>query len=148
MKDLTEEDVLAYLESLEHNDAVDLVLRLADRFDVSTQGVVVSAYGGSPMARKAQRIMEWGPSEFDVIVLQPEDGSSVPLRVAQEVRRIAQVSPRTALFWRRNPPFAVAISVDKGTAEDMAKDLREAGAVVEIRPADLVSVGTVGDARD
>lgn len=131
--ELSEEDAQEFLRSvLEEMPVVRmnaLVKHLEDAWDVSAAGAPVMMAGGMPGGDDEGGAAE-EQTEFDVILKELGDSK---LAVIKVVRTVTGLGIKEAKALVDEVPKAVKEKVSKSEAEDIQKQLTEAGAVVELK---------------
>ena len=115
-------DALSELTVLE---AADLAKALEEKWGVSAAAAVAAAPAAAAAAPAAEE-----QTEFDVI-LTGDGGKKI--NVIKEVRAITQLGLGEAKALVESAPKAIKEGVSKAEAEEIKKQLVEAGATVEIK---------------
>ena len=118
-------NILEEIKSLTIIELADLVKAVEEEFGVSAAapvGVVAAAGAAAPAVEEK--------TEFDVILAS---FGAKKLDVIKAVREITGLGLKDAKDLVEGAPKAVKEAVDKATAEDVAKQLTEAGAKVEVK---------------
>ena len=118
-------NIIEEIKSLTIIELADLVKAVEDEFGVSAAapvGVVAVAGAAAPAAEEK--------TEFDVVL---KSFGAKKLDVIKAVREITGLGLKDAKDLVEGAPKAVKEAVDKATAEDVAKQLTEAGAKVEVK---------------
>lgn len=127
MADITKEDFIEYLSNMTVLELSELVKELEDKFGVSAAApVAVAAVGGGAAAEEAAP----EKTEFDVMLTGVGDKK---IQVIKVVRAITGLGLKEAKALVDGVPGAVKEGVGKEEAEDVQKQLEEAGATVEIK---------------
>jgi large subunit ribosomal protein L7/L12 len=116
--------IIDQIKTLTILELADLVKAIEEEFGVSAAPVAVA--GAAVAAAPAEE----EKTEFDVILV--EAGAS-KLNVIKVVRELTGLGLKDAKDLVEGAPKAVKEAVDKATAEDVAKQLTEAGAKVEVK---------------
>ena len=116
--------IIDQIKTLTILELADLVKAIEEEFGVSAAPVAVA--GAAVAAAPAEE----EKTEFDVILV--EAGAS-KLNVIKVVRELTGLGLKDAKDLVESAPKAVKEAVDKATAEDVAKQLTEAGAKVEVK---------------
>ncbi len=119
-------DVLTYLENANMIEVSELITEIEEKFGVTAAAPVVGAApaaGGSDAASEEK-------DEFDVVLTSA--GSS-KINVIKVVRGITSLGLKEAKELVDGAPKSIKESVAKAEAEDMKKQLEEAGASVELK---------------
>ena len=123
---ITKEDILEAVAGLSVMELNDLVKAFEEKFGVSAAALAVAggaAAGGAAAAAEEQ-------TEFDVILTAAGDQKVGVIKV---VRAITGLGLKEAKDMVDGAPKAVKEAVSKAEADDIAKQLTEAGAKVEIK---------------
>ncbi len=126
MADIKRADVLTYLENANMIEVSELITEIEEKFGVTAAAPVVGAApaaGGSDVASDEK-------DEFDVVLTSA--GSS-KINVIKVVRGITSLGLKEAKELVDGAPKSIKESVAKAEAEDMKKQLEEAGASVELK---------------
>ena len=116
--------IIDQIKTLTILELADLVKAIEEEFGVSAAPVAVA--GAAVAAAPAEE----EKTEFDVILV--EAGAS-KLNVIKVVRELTGLGLKNAKDLVEGAPKAIKEAVDKATAEDVAKQLTEAGAKVEVK---------------
>ena len=122
---ITKEDILEALSNLTDMELNHLVKAFEEKFGVSAAALAVAggaAAGGAAAAEEK--------TEFDVILTAAGDQKVGVIKV---VRAITGLGLKEAKDMVDGAPKAVKEGVSKAEAEDIQKQLEEAGAKVEIK---------------
>ena len=122
---ITKEDILEAVSNLTVMELNDLVKAFEEKFGVSAAALAVSggaAAGGAAAAEEK--------TEFDVILTAAGDQKVGVIKV---VRAITGLGLKEAKDMVDGAPKTVKEGVSKAEADDIAKQLTEAGAKVEIK---------------
>jgi len=128
---LSKEDILSAIENMTVLDLADLVKALEEKFGVSAQAMVaaVPAAGAAGTAeQKAQAVEE--QTEFNVNL---KATGAQKIQVIKVVRTITGLGLKEAKDLVDGAPNLVKEKVSKDEAENVKKQLEEAGAEVEIK---------------
>ena len=120
------ENIIEEIEKLSVLELAELVKALEEKFGVSAQAAVVAApaaVGGAAEGGAAEE-----KSEFDVILSAAGDKK---IQVIKVVRSITALGLKEAKALVDGAPNPVKEGVSKEEAEEIKKELEEAGAVVE-----------------
>lgn len=123
---VSRKDVLTYLEESNMVEISELITEIEEKFGVTAAAPVVGAApaaGGSDAASEEK-------DEFDVVLTSA--GSS-KINVIKVVRGITSLGLKEAKELVDGAPKSIKESVAKAEAEDMKKQLEEAGASVELK---------------
>lgn len=127
MADVTKEDVIEFVSNMSVLELSELVKELEDKFGVSAAAPVVVAAG--PVAGAAHAEAE-EKTEFDVILSEIGDKK---IQVIKAIRAITGLGLKEAKAVVDEAPKPVKEGVSKEEAEEVKKQLEEAGASVEIK---------------
>jgi len=125
---ITKEDVIEYIANMTVLELSELVKELEDKFGVSAAAPVAVAAVGGPGAPAQEAAAE--QTEFDVMLTGVGDKK---IQVIKVVRAITGLGLKEAKALVDGVPGAVKEGVNKEEAEDIQKQLEEAGATVEIK---------------
>ena len=124
---MTNAEIISAIESMTILELADLVKEMEEKFGVSAAAPVVA--GGAVAGAPAEAAEE--KTEFDVIL---KEAGAKKLNVIKVVR---EVKPGLGLKEAKdlvdNAPSTLGEALPKEAAEEMKKNLEEAGAVVEIK---------------
>ncbi len=127
MADVTKEDVIEFVSNMSVLELSELVKELEDKFGVSAAAPVAVAAG--PVAGAAHAEAE-EKTEFDVILSEIGDKK---IQVIKAIRAITGLGLKEAKAVVDEAPKPVKEGVSKEEAEEVKKQLEEAGASVEIK---------------
>ena len=122
------ENIIEEIEKLSVLELAEPVKALEEKFGVSAQAAVVAApaaVGGAAEGGAAEE-----KSEFDVILSAAGDKK---IQVIKVVRSITALGLKEAKALVDGAPNPVKEGVSKEEAEEIKKELEEAGAVVEVK---------------
>lgn len=123
---LSNEDILNAISEMSVMDLVELVSAIEEKFGVSAAApVAVAAVAGGGDAPAAEE-----KTEFDVIL---ESFGDNKVAVIKAVRGITGLGLKEAKEMVEGAPKPVKEGVEKAEAEDLKKQLEEAGAKVELK---------------
>jgi len=125
---LSKDDILNAIAEMSVMEVVELVQSMEEKFGVSAAAAVAAApvaAGGDGGAAAAEE-----QSEFDVILAGAGDKK---VNVIKAVRAITGLGLKEAKELVDNAPSAVKEGAEKDEAEDIKKQLEEAGATVELK---------------
>jgi len=126
MADTTRANVLAYLEKANMLEISELIKEIEEKFDVKAAAPVAVAAAG-PVA-VAEEVEE--QTEFDVIL---KEVGSQKINVIKVVRAATSLGLKEAKDLVDGAPNPVKEGVSKEKAEELKKQLEEAGATVEVK---------------
>jgi len=124
---VSKEDILETISNMTVVEVVDLIEAMEEKFGVSAAAPVAAAAapaaGGEAEAAEEQ-------TEFDVVLASFGDKK---VQVIKTVRGITGLGLKEAKELVEGAPSAVKEGVAKDEAEDLKKQLEEAGATVEVK---------------
>ena len=127
MSNVTKEDVVEFISNMSVLELSELVKELEDKFGVSAAApmamVAGPAAGGDAAAAEEK-------TEFDVILSQIGDKK---IQVIKAIRAITGLGLKEAKAVVDEAPKPVKEGISKEEAEDIQKQLEEAGATAEIK---------------
>lgn len=124
---LTTEEILNAISEMSVMDVVELVSAMEEKFGVSAQAAVAvaaPAAGGDSGAAAEEK------TEFDVVLKSFGDNK---VGVIKAIRGVTSLGLKEAKALVEGAPAPVKEGVSKEEAEDIKKQLEEAGAEVEIK---------------
>jgi large subunit ribosomal protein L7/L12 len=127
MSNVTKEDVIEFVSNMSVLELSELVKELEDKFGVSAAApvaMVAGPAGGADAAAAEEK------TEFDVILSQIGDKK---IQVIKAIRAITGLGLKEAKAVVDEAPKPVKEGVSKEEAEDIQKQLEEAGATVEVK---------------
>ncbi len=123
------EDVLTYLEKASMLEISELIKDIEDKFGVTAAAPVAVAAGpaatGAAPAEAAEE-----KSEFDVVLLSAGEKK---IQVIKVVRAITNLGLKEAKDLVDNAPNPIKEGVAKAEAEDVKKQIEEAGGTAEFK---------------
>ena len=125
---LSKEDVLNAIAEMSVMDVVELISDMEEKFGVSAAAVAVAAPaagGGEAAAGGAEE-----QTEFDVMLASAGEKK---VNVIKAVRAITGLGLKEAKALVDDAPSAIKEGVSKDEADDIQKQLEEAGATVELK---------------
>ena len=128
MADIKREDVLAYLENANMLEISELIKDIEEKFGVSAAAPVAIAGGAAPAAGDAGAAEE--KSEFDIELTSVGEKK---INVIKVIRTITSLGLKEAKEMADGAPGLVKEGVAKDEAEDIKKQLEEAGATVTLK---------------
>lgn len=123
---LTNEEIINAIAEKPVMEVVELVKAMEEKFGVSAAAVAAAPVAGAG----AEAAPEEEKTEFDVIL---KDIGSNKIAVIKVVRAITSLGLKEAKALVEGAPSPVKEAVSKETAEDLKKQLEEAGAKVEVK---------------
>jgi large subunit ribosomal protein L7/L12 len=124
---VSKEDILETLSNMTVMEVVDLIAAMEQKFGVSAAAAVAAApaaAGDAGAAAVAEK------EEFDVILVAFGDKK---VGVIKAVRAITGLGLKEAKDLVESAPAAIKEAAAKGEAEELKKQLEEAGATVELK---------------
>ena len=128
MADIKREDVMKYLENANMLEISELISDIEDKFGVSAAAPVAVAAAGDAGASGAAAADE--KSEFDVELASAGDKK---INVIKAVRGITSLGLKEAKDLVDGAPSVIKDAVPKEEAEEIKKQLEEAGASVNLK---------------
>ncbi len=125
MADITRADVLSYLENSTMLEISELIKEIEEKFDVKAAAPMAMPVAAAAPAAEAEE-----KTEFDVVL---KAAGEKKINVIKVVRAITGLGLKEAKALVDEAPKAVKEGVAKAEAEDIAKQLEEAGAEVEVK---------------
>jgi large subunit ribosomal protein L7/L12 len=126
---LSKDDVLNAIAEMSVMDVVELIADMEEKFGVSAAAAVAvaapAAGGGDAGAGGVEE-----KSEFDVVLASAGDKK---VNVIKAVRAITGLGLKEAKALVDDAPSAIKEGVSKDEADDVQKQLEEAGATVELK---------------
>jgi len=122
------EDVLTYLEKASMLDISELIKDIEEKFGVTAAVPVAVAAGPGAGAAPAEAAEE--QTEFDVILISSGEKK---IQVIKVVRSLTNLGLKEAKDLVDNAPNAIKEGVAKAEAEDVKKQIEEAGGTVEFK---------------
>ena len=120
----TFEQILETIENLTVKELNELVKLFEEKFDVSAQPTVVAGAGAAGGEAAEEK------TEFDVIL---KSAGAKKINVIKVVRQITGAGLKEAKEMVDGAPTTIKEAVSKDEAEEIKKQLEEAGAEVEIK---------------
>jgi large subunit ribosomal protein L7/L12 len=120
----TFEQILETIENLTVKELNELVKLFEEKFEVSAQPTVVAGAAGAAGEAAEEK------TEFDVIL---KEAGAKKINVIKVVRQITGAGLKEAKEIVDGAPSTIKEAVSKEEAEEIKKQLEEAGAVVEVK---------------
>jgi len=120
---LSKEDIINAIAEMSVMDVVELVSAMEEKFGVSAAAAVVAGPAGEAAAAEEQ-------TEFDVVLTSAGDKK---VNVIKVVRGATGLGLKEAKAMVDGAPATVKEAASKEEAEQIKKDLEEAGATVELK---------------
>lgn len=121
---LSNDDILNAIADMSVMDVVELISAMEEKFGVS------AAAAAAPVAAAADAGAAEEQSEFDVVLTSFGEKKVAVIKV---VRGITGLGLKEAKDMVESAPAPIKEGVDKAEAEDVKKQLEEAGASVELK---------------
>ncbi len=121
---ITRDDVMSYLETANMLEISELITAIEDKFDVTAAAPVAMA--AAPVA--AEEVEE--QTEFDVVLEGPGEKK---INVIKVVRQVTALGLKEAKELVDSAPSKIKEAVSKDEAEELKKQLEEAGAAVSLK---------------
>ena len=128
MASMSKDEMIAAIEGMTVLELSELVKALEEKFGVSASAPMMM--GAVPGAAAEAAPEEEEQTSFDVILTGPGDKK---IQVIKVVRSLTSLGLKEAKELVDNAPRAVREGVNRDEAEDVKKQLEEAGAGVEIK---------------
>ena len=126
MAKLSNEDILSAIADMSVMDVVELVSAMEEKFGVSAAAVAAAPVAAAAEAGAAAE----EKSEFDVMLTSFGDKK---VAVIKAVRTITGLGLKEAKDLVESAPAAIKEGASKAEADDILKQLEEAGASVELK---------------
>lgn len=126
MAEITKEQVIEFIENMSVLELAELVKELEDKFGVSAAAPMAVAAG--PAAAAGPVVEE--KDEFDVVLTSAGDKK---INVIKTVRAATGLGLKEAKDLVDGAPQVVKEALPKAEAEELKKQLEEAGASVELK---------------
>ncbi len=120
------DDVMSYLETANMLEISELISAIEEKFGVSAAAPVAVAAG--PAAGPAEEVEE--QTEFDVVL---EATGDKKINVIKVVRQVTALGLKEAKEMVDSAPSKIKEGVSKDEAEELKKQLEEAGAKVALK---------------
>ena len=124
----SKEDVLEAISQMSVMDLVELISEMEEKFGVTAAAPV--AVAAAPVAGDSAEAAGEEQSEFEVVLAGAGDNK---IAVIKAVRAITGLGLKDAKDLDEGAPKPLKDSVSKDEAEEMKKQLEEAGASVELK---------------
>ena len=122
---ISKEDVLEAIAQMSVMDVVELVSMMEEKFGVSAAAPVAAAAAAGPAAAAEEE-----KTDFDVVLASFGDNK---VAVIKAVRAVTGLGLKEAKEAVESAPATLKEGVAKAEAEDIKKQLEEAGAKVELK---------------
>ena len=128
MAEITKDDVVQFIENMSVLDLSNLIKELEDKFGVSATAVAAAPAAAGAAGGEAAAAEE--KTEFDVVLL---GAGEKRINVIKVVRAITGLGLKEAKEFVDSLPKPVKEGIPKAEADDVLKQLEEAGASAEIK---------------
>ncbi len=128
MAEITKEQVIEFIEKMSVLELSELVKELEEKFGVSAAAPV--AFAAAPAAGGGEAAPAEEKDEFTVVLKESGDKK---INVIKVVRAVTGLGLKEAKDLVDGAPQNVKEGVSKAEAEDLKKQLEEAGAKVELK---------------
>jgi len=122
---ITKEDVLEYISNLSVLELSELVKEFEEKFGVTAQATVVAAGGAGDAGAAAEE-----QTEFNVVLT---DAGAKKINTIKVVRAITGLGLKEAKAAVEEVPSVLKEGVSKEEAEEIKKQIEEAGASCELK---------------
>lgn len=122
---VSQKDILDAISSMSVMEVVDLISAMEEKFGVSAAAAVAAVPAAATEAAAAEE-----KTEFDVVM---SSFGSNKVAVIKAVRKITGLGLKEAKAQVEGAPATIKEAVNQDEAEDLKKQLEEAGAEVEIK---------------
>lgn len=128
MAEITKAQVIEFIEKMSVLELSELVKELEEKFGVSAAAPM--AFAAAPAAGGAEAAVVEEKDEFTVVL---KSSGEKKINVIKVVRAVTGLGLKEAKDLVDGAPQNVKESVSKAEAEDLKKQLEEAGATVELK---------------
>jgi large subunit ribosomal protein L7/L12 len=125
---VSKEDILETLSNMTVMEVVDLIAAMEEKFGVSAAAAVAAAPAAADGDGAGAAVAE--QDEFEVVLA---NFGEKKVAVIKAVRTITGLGLKEAKDMVESAPTTVKEAVSKGEAEELKKQLEEAGATVELK---------------
>lgn len=122
---LSQEDIINAVAEMSVKDVVTLIEAMEEKFGVTAAAPVAAAAAAAPAAAAAEE-----QSEFNVVMTSFGENKVGVIKV---VRALTGLGLKEAKDMVEGVPATVKEGVEKAEAEDVLKQLKEAGATAELK---------------
>jgi large subunit ribosomal protein L7/L12 len=122
---ITKEDVLEFISNLSVLELSELVKEFEEKFGVTAQATVVAAGGAADAGAAAEE-----QTEFNVVLT---DAGAKKINTIKVVRAITGLGLKEAKAAVEDTPSVLKEGVSKEEAEELKKQIEEAGASCELK---------------
>jgi len=130
MAEITKDDVVSFIENMSVLELSNLIKELEEKFGVSAAAVAAPMAMAAPGAGGADAGKAEEKTEFDIVLTAAGDKR---INVIKVVRAVTGLGLKEAKDFVDALPKAVKEGIPKNEAEDIKKQLEEAGATAEIK---------------
>ena len=128
MAAVKKEDVLTYLENASMLEVSELIKDIEEKFGVTAAAPVAMAAGPAAAAAPVEAAEE--KTEFDVVLVAAGEKK---IQVIKVVRAITNLGLKEAKDLVDNAPNPVKEGISQAEADDIKKQIEEAGGTVELK---------------
>jgi large subunit ribosomal protein L7/L12 len=128
MAEITRTDVLKYLETSTMLEISELIKDIEEKFGVTAAAPAAVVAGPAAAAGPAEAAEE--KTEFDVVLTSSGEKK---IQVIKVVRAITNLGLKEAKDLVDNAPKPIKEGVSKAEADDIQKQIEEAGGTVEVK---------------
>jgi len=125
---ISKEDVIEFVSNMTVLELSELIEQFEEKFGVSASTPIAAS--ASTVPEKAEQVEEAEKTEFDVMLMGVGDKK---IQVIKVVRSITNLGLKEAKELVDNAPSKVKEGVSKEDAENIKKQLEEAGATADIK---------------
>ena len=125
---ISKEDVIEFVSNMTVLELSELIEQFEEKFGVSASTPIAAS--ASTVPEKAEQVEEAEKTEFDVMLMGVGDKK---IQVIKVVRSITNLGLKEAKELVDNAPSKAKEGVSKEDAENIKKQLEEAGATADIR---------------
>ncbi len=125
---VSKEDILETIANMSVMDVVELIEAMEEKFGVSAAAAVAAAPAAAAGGAEAGAAAE--KDEFDVVMTSFGDNK---VKVIKAVRAVTSLGLKEAKEMVEGAPSTIKEGASKEEAEQIKKDLEEAGATVELK---------------
>ncbi len=122
---ITRDDVMSYLETANMLEISELISAIEDKFGVTAAAPVAMAAGPAAVAEEVEE-----QTEFDVML---EACGDKKINVIKVVRQVTALGLKEAKELVDSAPSKIKEGISKDEAEELKKQLEEAGAKVTLK---------------
>jgi large subunit ribosomal protein L7/L12 len=122
---VSKDDILEAISNMTVVEIVDLIEAMEEKFGVTAAAPVAAAAAAAPAAAAAEE-----QTEFNVVMTSFGDNKVAVIKV---IRGITGLGLKEAKDMVEGVPATVKEGVEKAEAEDVLKQLQEAGATAELK---------------